>query len=407
MGGISESFGGEFLRRHPEWFVYRENGKVPWGILNVGVEDASRIPSFLLEAPVGHRFLGPRFNYLKREYLDFAIDQVIAGAETFGYDGVRFDGHFEISPEGYDINGQPLVKKETEDFTDQNSLAKEAQGLTRDLTFHMKRRVHEVLPGFLFMFNSFFRAGNRNSFYGDEINPDLIAQLSDSGAAANESVNDAPFSSSHRASSWEKLSGYMVWDVDACRKCGGYAYVWCPQAYKTCKELGILYTALVLATGDHPWFIQAHNSPLMSINKFYPDNKKMLAFATRFSSLIWGYGITREKEPENYLHLSSSKGNVWWKDYVNSRQLKDGRKYLIINLLAAPPDIFLDGKTQKLPEPVENISIKFKVPVKKTWFMSAYPKLEYQEVVLHNNSILIPKFRPPDITLDRCADCSR
>ena len=89
--------------------------------------------------------------------------------------------------------------------------------------------------------------------------------------------------------------------------------------------------------------------------------------------MLWGKGIDRVREPETIVEVTTGQGEIWWKNFVHQRTLADGRKYLIVHLLNAPPNKGMGVTEQPLPEPIKNVQVQFKAPVKKIWTATARP----------------------------------
>ena len=152
-------------------------------------------------------------NFSLKEPLEYGVQQLIASKKMFHWDGVRFDGHFimwntEVCP------GGPCVCPGARDSTGKVVVSGEkANAITRANTEYTRRTISAVFPDYLFMFN------------GDAHQCDIAEICRDGGATANELIRTANEVTS-QWHAWQAFSKYLLDDVDAARKLGGYAYAY-------------------------------------------------------------------------------------------------------------------------------------------------------------------------------------
>jgi hypothetical protein len=348
--------------QHPEWLAYNEYGQPEGASVNILQEDKERMPIFRQLVQPGP-FNSANFNWLNQKLLDWHIDSLIANHKLVGMDGVRYDGHPGAIWGKYDINGKPLPTGEER--------VKETVRIVR----YIRQRIDAADPNYIWMFNAGTAVGGNNPVDLDKgvLEPTLVPVVENGGAMCDEEQRGA-YSAYNRFHAWKAFADVMVSDVDLTRANGGYAYClfpWASTVHRNSDEIGY---GIMLAAGDHPWFSAPHDEYATNPGgSHFPVQKELFAFATRFSALLWGPGLNRVRQPEKLVQVSSDKGEIWWKNFVHQRTLADGRKYLIVHLLNAPPNQEMGVTEQPLPDPLANVRIAYQVPVKKVWLCTARP----------------------------------
>ncbi len=348
--------------RHPEWLAYNDYGQPDGASVNVVQEDKRRTPIWRQHDNPGP-FNSANFNWLNPQLLDFHIDSLIANHKLVGMDGVRYDGHPGTIWAKYDINGKPLPTGEER--------LKETVRIVR----YIRQRLDAADPNYIWMFNAGTAVGGNNPVDLDQgvLEPTLLPVVENGGAMCDEEQRGA-YSAYNRFHAWKNFADVMVSDVDLTRANGGYAYClfpWCSTVHRNSDEIGY---QIMLAAGDHPWFSAPHDE--YSTNpggSHFPVQHELFAFATRFSAMLWGHDINRVRQADKVVQVTSDKGEIWWKNFVHQRTLADGRKYLIVHLLNAPPNKEIGVTEQPLPDPIANVKLAFQVPVKKVWLATARP----------------------------------
>lgn len=370
--------GAELLRKHPEWGTYRSTGQIySGGTINVQKLDWEKNP----DKRAGRKFMGGGaqglvLNFWRKDTLDYGIKQLIESKKMFGWDGVRFDGHFvvwsTVFRDLHTIDGKNFPPPE------------KARMLTAKNTEYTKRKVKEVFPDYLFMFN-----GAAFNYDTGKVNIDCIAQCKEGGATANEPIRESSNTTS-RWHKWKDFKNLLIKDGDICRENGGYAYAYMNPPWEVCPNVDKISYPILFASNNHPWFAFPNlDRKTDKGGSHYPIQKNLFAFATRFSSILWGYNIERIKNPENFISVSGESGNIWWEDFVYLRKLKDGREYLTIHLINEPPTQNIEPEDQPLPEPIKNVKISVKKNIKKVW--AAYPEgVNYFKVPFKNGVINVP-----------------
>ena len=348
--------------RHPEWLAYDANGQPADAAVEVLSEDKERTPVLRKQVSPGP-FNSSEFDWLNQKLLDWHIDSLIANHKLVGMDGVRYDGHPGTQWGKYDVTGKPLPTGEAR--------TPETIRIVR----HIRQRITAADPDYLWMFNAGPAVGADTPVDLDKgtLAPALAPVVENGGALCDEEPREA-YAAYNHYHGWQAYADLMVSDVDLSRAGGGYAYSlfpWCSTIHRNSDEIGY---GIMLAAGDHPWFCMPNDEYKTSPGgTHYPIQKELFAFATRFSALLWGPGINRVRQPEQLVQVSADTGEIWWRNFVHQRTLADGRKFLIVHLLNAPPNKEMGVTEQPLPAPIANVRIAFQVPVKKVWLCTPRP----------------------------------
>ena len=361
------SYGGpgladlEVSLQNPEWLASNEYGQPDSCAADPEAEDKLRD-----QKPGMSRYgclMGVNFNWMNKEALDYHVDQLIKNQRMFAVDGVRYDGEPGIAWGKMDIESKPFpVGKER--LKEQLRLIK-----------YIKSKIRKAIPSYLFMYNGGPAVGFGNPVDLEKGVIDSRCQIivESGGAMCNELTREAsnPVSEFH---DWKKFADVMVSDVDLTRKAGGFAYAYVPWAPSIHKNGSELSCSMLLAAGNHPWFSTAgwdnKDDPGGS---HFPIENELWAFATRFSALLWGNGIDRVRQPETLVAVSYGTGEIWWKQFVHRRVLRDGRTYVIVHLLNTPPTKAMGIVEQPLPNPIKDVEVRFTMGVKKAWLATARP----------------------------------
>jgi hypothetical protein len=367
--------GLQLLQRHPEWFFYQENGQL-WSEGDVRKQDFQRDPD--LRAGPNYDGLGWALgafpNFALKETLEYGVQQLIASKKMFDWDGVRFDGHFlmwnslGVCPGARDLTGKMVVT------------GKEAEAITRSNTDYTRRKVAEIFPDYPFMFNS------------SAHECDIAEICRDGGATANELIKET-CSVTSQWHTWKAFTQFLLDDVAAARKFGGYAYAYMNPPWLVCPNVDSIQYAILFAAGDHPWFAFPRKNNSDKGGSHYDVQRNYFQFATRFSAALWGRGIERVAAPEEIVEVSAPQRTVWWRDFVHRRKLANSKQQLVIHLINAPPTPNIEAETQQLSAPVKDITVKFKKPVSKAWLATSEPQLTYQALPVDGGTVKVPELR--------------
>ena len=112
----------------------------------------------------------------------------------------------------------------------------------------------------------------------------------------------------------------------------------------------------------------------------YSDATRPIArFATRYSAILFGYGVDRLKTPDSILSVTGPQP-IWWKDYVHTRKISDHKTQITVDLLNPPPKEFARALADEtdFPKPQKEVALTLKTKPGETidsvWYLS--PEIE-------------------------------
>jgi len=322
-----------FLRR-PELFAYREShGPAAEGFNTFFLELAYRrqhdIGEILKDVEATPAFwqhwasLWVRFDH--GPTVDFGADAIIESAKVFGWDGVRWDGHFI------------------------GNMAR------------FKERVNAKLPNFVHGYNHAF-ADPGGQFSGKEQRiflptggdvEDFHEIAASHGLIMDESVRDW---SNTNFSSGDMLLFYqaIAREADYVKRVGGLPlFITFDMGTEQDKTFNVLCG---LAAGQRYTYMTSPGDFAFGT---------LPRFLTRYSAFIWD-DTARLQSPRDVISVSvpdtPPDAIPWWDQTVWLRKLPDGRQQLLINLLNPPGYRAFCNRAQTPPTRLENVTISIKQP---------------------------------------------
>ncbi len=314
--------GFDFVRRHPEWLTYGKDGRPlsAWFDIDALSEWRDK-PEEQKSDTVGGIGIGA-FLINKPEVGDYWIQEMIRSAEMFGWDGFRSDGNPGVV-EGYDCTGT-LQKLPDPGAANAEFLRKVRQKLTGRF------------PNFLFGWNNV--AGGYPQMYNSKAEEEAMLP----GAySLYEHFNSAgqPSSPYH---SWKKAAFYLQQEGGAVRELGGF-----PHAGWMGSNRYLEAVASASGVQTDTWGGGPH----------YPNYRR---FEFRWSEFMWDNKLRYVRPGDQAVKVVAPE-QVWWQDFVQKRDLPDGRQRVVVHLLNMP-ETDDAGWGDKPPAPAENIQVSFVVP---------------------------------------------
>jgi hypothetical protein len=308
--------GVEFARRHPEWLTFEANGRLR-EVWYDGAELAdwrARPEEVDYGTPGGvtpGQFLANR-----PQVGQWWIDQVVKSAELMGWDGFRSDGMPGIV-EGYTIAGEHVP----------------ADVVAANTAF--LRQVREQLsarrPGYLFGFNN--QAGDFPHPTG--IPPPHQEVMLPGAYSLYESFRSAPDPRSP-FHAWRDAVRHLQEEVRLVRQYGGFPHAgW---------------------MASHP-YLEAIGSACGAQIDTWSNPQPYRRFEFRWSELLWDNQL-RFARPGTAAVTVTAPPRVWWQDFVQQRELPDGRRRVIVHLINMPEKDD-DAWADRPPEPAAGVSVAF------------------------------------------------
>ena len=318
-------FGWETARQHPDWFG---GGRFSGRNYNVEHLDHYNDPAWRAkqkEQDIG--WYGVKVNLEKEEPLHHGIDEIIRSVDHYGWDAVRFDGHYTT---GFDSVSTRNMRR-------------------------LKERVLKVYPDFRFGFN-WGRAPEWKGGFTHE----LREAMAGGGMYMQEGIRHWSYTR-ERYWSWKHYAENEMRIAKRIQSLGGYYH--CIMDLKGELTPDQRYYKLVysLIAGAHPAY-GTHDAVEGSPN--------WGAFMTRWSELLWHPKLRRSPAAEKQVEIGSE--SVQWKPFVQECVLTPDLKRIVIHLLLPPSDDAIDKG--KLPPPVEGpVPVTLSLPegewIKDIWLV--------------------------------------
>lgn len=300
-------FGWEAARQHPQWFGgggFGRNG-------NYNVEALEKWNDAEWRKTVKSNpgwFLVP-VDLRREDALDYGIDRIIDSAKKYGWDGVRFDGH-------YTIVGNDEMS-------------------TRNMR-RLKERVSNVLPDFRFGYNY----GRAPEWLGG-VSHEMREAMAGGGLYLQEGIRNWRFTADKYAS-WKQ---YMTNELRVAKLVYGMGgYYHCMWGDPNLKPEQAYYKFVYgLIAGGHPAESSIYATTSGSAN--------WGAFMTRWSAFLWHPAIAAApKEAERF---TVQGDGLVWKELVQERVISPTRKYVILHLVDPSPSDEIAKTAFPVPKPAD------------------------------------------------------
>jgi len=369
---LTNSIAGLTLaRERPDLMIRFERGQASFGQF-----DVKEIENPALRTPASYKMLAVGWvpDQTSREILDIAIAQLKQAREFWGIDGVRWDGHYSprfyylLGHKMFDYKGNPVPPLEQSDHLTAVSLR------------YVKNALRKVYPDFLFMHNHVWPAEIPPDRYSEE----HAAVLENGGSACNEAIR---FSSTQGTpyNRWSEMSRLCTFEADKAEEYGGYAYAYPEPPWAVSLVYSRLQYPLLYATRNRPWFAAALYNSFMGGTAARAEKdqgysyalalRPLARFATRYSAILFGPNMKRDRQPERTITVHSARP-VWWKDYVRVRRLNERQRLVTVDLLNPPPreQGRADADESDYPAPQTDLTVTFQPAsnerVTSAWFLS-------------------------------------
>jgi hypothetical protein len=408
--GISGLSGTEFLRQHPEWATFGEDGQLSiWAVESKNIELLRRYYQKLKRGEKDKEFyqmreelekvketwqVGAMFgillspvNTLDLNTVKHATDEIIKSAKEFGYDGVRFDGEYLVGA------GVDPLKGETLTFNYRGESLKkdyaEADRISLRNMQYFKKRVKKELPDFIFGYN--YGMWYKGNLCG-ELLPNTFKECANDGMKLLEVINQShlPTSTTHL---WEKFREKVIEEREYTRQAKGYFYMGFFWGGSPSPIYWKHLMAITFASNSH-------------LAADYHEKRPYYQFVTRYSGFLYDPKIEWVKEKVEEKVKIFSERPIWWKEYLYEKKT-DKNLYTILHLLNPPasPEVL---KEMNLPPPLQKdivakitipkgyqpekvyllspdikpISLPLKFKEDKGWIEIEVPTLEYWDIVV-------------------------
>lgn len=327
----------ETLRKHPDWFFFRRIGYFIERGPDVDFLDRWRLKDYSYR-----QWQGLWVNSRNSEVPRYGAEEIIRSADMFGWDGVRWDGHFTAWGENADeLSAQntslvkEIVSKKYPNFLWGYNYGEPQYSDKKPIAFKIPRRTSN---GFL---------------------KDFEECCSDGGLLMNEAVRDY----SNRNFSHAIISIFgeaLALEADWVHQLGGYYLC---IAFDSRSELDQLY--------NHLFFFSAGARPYNITSSTVLGN--FFRYATRYSAYIYDNSRRRISKPEKFFSIESDE-TLWWKPYLYLRKPSPKKREVILHIISRPGCRSFNDLNQPPPPLRRNLSLTFYTlggwKVKKLWQVS-------------------------------------
>jgi uncharacterized membrane protein len=302
-------FGWEAARQNPQWFA-DSAGQLP-AIEPGDVEALDRWNDPAWRA--NHKFskwLRVPVDLRRLDALDFGINQLAESAKHYGWDAVRFDGHYTI-PSSDELS-------------------------TRNMR-RLKETIWKQKPDYRFAFNY----GRAPEWRGG-VTHEMREAMAGGGMYMQEGIRAWHYTGASYTS-WQHYASNELRIAKQIQSLGGsYHCIWgimkgSPPEQSAYKLIYGLIAGGHPAYGDH---------------MFAPGCDNWGAFLTRWSGFLWDRAI---RPLELHEQISANMDSSIWKAFVQERVQSPTRRYLIFHMVNPPPHDEIAKAS--FPAPLRNIRI--------------------------------------------------
>jgi len=318
----SGPFAWDLARKHPQWFSRAAtggfNGQYVVEHLDKWNDPIWRDTKGMRMGDTGWYVVRP--NLRNTETLDHGINEIIISAKHYGWDAVRFDGHYTI------------------------------RGSDELSTWNMRRlkeRVWAELPDFKFGFNY-----GRAPEWRDGVTHEMREAMAGGGLYMQEGIRNWRYTSA-QYQTWSHLATNELRVAKLVQSLGGtYQCIW--TGHQHTPEQNTYKHIYGLIAGGHPAY-GAYRSVEGSPN--------WGAFMTKYAGPLWDSALTRVEQSESLVDVQAS-GTLYWKPLVQQRVISEDRRQLIVHLVNPSPDDAI-AKTS-LPAAISDVKVRIRPPSGET-----------------------------------------
>ncbi len=323
--------GWKTFQRHPEYFQHHPEG-VGAEAMSVFYLERMLANDYNLHAPPSEggwqHWASLWVNWSRPESVEFGAEAIVRSVEMFGWDGVRWDGHFVGKH-------KPFIEI-----------------------------LDRKCPGFVHGYNIAFANPGGDVFLppaGDGYE-DFHEVAANHGMLMDESVRDwshSNFSPGFVRPFYEAICR----EADYEKRIGGLPlFITFDMASAQDRTWNCLYG---LAAGQrYTYLTSPADFPYGSLAKFL----------TRYSAFVWD-DTARLAKPEEAVRVSVTgdrKDTPWWDQSVWLRQLGGGRQQLLVNLLNPPGYTQFSSRVQKPATAWKDVAVAVRLPAGATFVRAAH-----------------------------------
>ncbi|MBI2190590.1 MAG: hypothetical protein HYU36_01230 [Planctomycetes bacterium] len=307
-------FGWELARRKPHWFGKAASGGIG-GWYHVEHLDVWNDEAWRKDHGHTDWYVVGGPDLRRIDTLDWGIGQIIESARHYGWDAVRFDGHYTT---GNDEMSTRNVRR-------------------------LKERVWSVLPDFRFGFNY----GRAPEWAGrGAITHEMREAMAGGGLYLQEGITNWRYTNQ----AYENWYHYATNELRIAREIqrlgGSYHCIW---SLNPKNPPAVNYYKLVygLVAGGHSYYGSHIGMPGC------PD---WGSFMTRWSAALWDPALQPLKNPEQRFQIDSQQ--LQWKPFARERIESPERKFVVLHLVNPPPKDAI--RETELPVPSGPVAVLYR-----------------------------------------------
>ena len=322
--------GWEMVRRKPEWFYhntsYQPKGRFHTEDLYTWNDLAYHSTKDKLDHKTFHGVFWIVSPDLRQERVVMhGINEMIESSKRFGWDGVRFDGHWTAGNDALSTHNMRLLKTHLRDHN----------------------------PEYLFGFNYSWSYGHHTSHMNNRgmvsMDHEYAESMAGGGMHMQEAIGHFGYAAAQKYSKW---SDYAKKEVAACRGVnteGGHYYF----IYRLPKNTVDKLYKFVLGTaaGAHPCYGAQNQAP---------GAASWPRFMTRWSAILFD---KHARTMTSGVDVEAGSGReLWWKEWTRERVADARTRHVIVHLINPPLKDSLKDTSDPLPPAIENVSVRVDVP---------------------------------------------
>jgi hypothetical protein len=350
---VSGVAGTEFARRHPEYLSFNRDGSILGGLNTEtlplvqrfyreypqSMRDAALMQALVHVAPAGLH-LAP-INFTTLAPVKHGARELIKAREFFGFDGVRFDGHYVLGN-----CGDPLAPVSSLlDYAGRPIITKDADALSaRNMRLAMKM-ILDKYPDYLFGFNT-------ELLTGQAADSQEAAVIAPGNYILDESAKEVDLATEAR-NRWADYARAMAAEVDRGRRLGAFTFAGWVRSEN--QEYFKLLKAFTWAAGAR-YIILPSFQTMAETRAKTPWVHQYNQFGYRYSKYILGDNLERwpATAVDKSIHVTSARP-VFYRDFVQT--LNDpADPCLVVHLLNAPVEERVN-LTPATPPPARDVQL--------------------------------------------------
>lgn len=249
------------------------------------------------------------------------MEETIASAKRFGWDGARFDkppgwgamNAADVHEEFKLLGVEPLMQKLVPEYYEQREGQWSGEAVSLANVRYARHKLQEADPHFALSYNFGVvqDATQQNKFY-DEC-------CANGGQIMDEQIRQV------LRGPWKDYLHRIRTQADLARERGGHHCCVVASGFGAATRLYAICSLFI--GGSHPYGDYGWNAPL-------PGHYAQ--FITRFGEYCWASDLTPTTAEAESFTIDDDK-SLWWRDLPRRRTLPDGRTQWVVHLLSNPP----------------------------------------------------------------------